>query len=72
MLSTINIISLDQGKLYGDPVAVEDLPVPPEMPRASLFRRMVSKLLLRKRKDPAEAGPSTGQARLPETRAVTG
>lgn len=72
MISAINIISLDQGKLYGDRIALEDLPVPPQMPRVSLLRRMVSKLLSHKRKDPAEAGSSKGQARLPEARTVTG
>lgn len=58
MLSAISIVSLDQGKLYGDRIAVEDLPVLPAPPRLSFIRHVVSRLRFQKRKDPAEAGPS--------------
>jgi hypothetical protein len=62
MLSTISIVSLDQGKLYGERIAVEDLPLLPALPRLSLLRRVALRLHFHKRKDPAEAGPSAGEA----------
>jgi len=72
MLTTVSIISLDQGKLYGHRIAVEDLPVPPAVPRPSLLRRVTAKLRFRKRKDPTGAGPSVGEAKLPAAATVTG
>ena len=68
MLSALSILSLDQGKLYGDRIPAEDLPVLPAPPRLSLLRRLASHLHRRKRKDPAEAG----SANLRPTGIVTG
>ena len=68
MLSALSIVSLDQGKLYGDRIPVDDLPVLPAPPRLSLLRRLAFRLHLRKRKDPAEAG----SANLRSTGIVTG
>jgi len=68
MLSALSILSLDQGKLYGDRIPVEDLPVLPAPPRLPLLRLLASHLHLRKRKDPAEAG----SGELPAAGIVTG
>ncbi|QRM44544.1 hypothetical protein [Rhizobium sp. BG4] len=68
MLSALSIVSLDQGKLYGDRIPVDDLPVLPAPPRLSLLRRLAFRLHLRKRKDPAEAGSGA----LPAAGIVTG
>ena len=64
MLSAINIVSLDQGKLYGDRVAIDDLPPTVVNTRFSAIRRLLTALLFFKRKDPAEAGSSTACAKL--------
>ena len=68
MLSALSIVSLDQGKLYGDRIPADDLPVMPSPPRLSLLRRLAFRLHLRKRKDPAEAGSGA----LPAVGIVTG
>lgn len=62
MLSSMHILSLKQGKLYGDRMPIEALPHGFTLPRRLVVLvALIGSWCRRTKKDPAEAGPEVAE-----------
>jgi len=61
MLSSMHILSLKQGKLYGDRVPIEALPHGFTLPRLVVLFALIVNWSRRTKKDPAETGPEVAE-----------
>ncbi|WHO74553.1 hypothetical protein [Rhizobium sp. BT03] len=59
MLSSMHILSLKQGRLYGDRIPIEALPQGFTLPRRLVA--LIGRWRKHTKKDPAEAGPEVAE-----------